>query len=190
MAQRLVESGQLSAREDFEFWDGICPGSTTFDEAVRLLEAQHGKQNVTVDQRANRIRWESDKDDRFPRGSIYIQQNAVKVIELRVYQLTVEDLNDQLGNPAFVDVVVSFSPDYPCAGAIIRYPDRGVLADPDQEYGSNTIGIIPTQGIVGLTIMPPEETRDWFMYDTVAVPWRGYTDYCKLAFPNEFEGNG
>jgi hypothetical protein len=175
---------------NFECWDGICPGSTTFDGAVTLLEEKHGKQNVTIDHRGNSIRWESDEDDRFPRGSISSQHGVVDEIRLGVNQLTVEEVIDQLGEPAFVHVVMAFSSDYPCAGAIIRYPNKGVLAYLDQEYGSATIGIIPNQEIQGLTILSPDRAENWFMYDTAVVEWQGYTDYCRLAFPYRFEDSG
>lgn len=179
--------------ENFEFWDGICPGRTSLDEAIALLEEKYGQRNVTVDLRYNSISWKSDKpDDRFLGGGTLRtnEQGIIGSVSLSFDQLAVEELIAQLGTPAFVHVAMAWSSDYPCAGAIIRYPDRGVLAYPNQEYGSNTIGIVPAQEIQGLTILPPDETKDWFMYDTVAVEWQGYIDYCKLAFPDKFEGNG
>lgn len=158
-------------------WAGIVPGSTTIVEAKVLLEAQYGKENVTIGN--NSIEWKTD-DGRG--GWIDVtDQGLVREVSVGFAkdQLTVAQLIAQMGEPSFVWVTRAISSKVKCAGALLTFPNVGINAGfyPEADF----VGVRSTQSISHISVLTLEQARTWSITDHYKVRWQGYGDYCAIA---------
>jgi hypothetical protein len=166
--------------ELFKCWAGITPGTTTVRKAQTLLENTYGAKNVGGDQDA--IAWDTKDKIDSSKGGLLLGDGYGKVESISVFyflgDLTVDDLNQQIGLPSIVFVVLSDSPDTKCTGAILSYPDKGIEAELHSD--SHFVGVKSTQSITTVTIMTPEKAASTLHYNTHLFDWDGYKDYCEL----------
>jgi hypothetical protein len=175
---------ELTGCQDLTCWDGIIPGITTRGEARSLLEALYGSENLTVTQSS--LYWEQDSlSTRTRGGGLSISdQDIVDEIHINLLErtLSVAELVDQIGEPSFVYVNRAFPSETYCAGALILYPSKGVIAwlYPVGDF----TGINPTQSIESLDLLSPELANNWSITDSVKLDWQGYLDYCNFLIPS------
>jgi len=168
-------------------WTGISPGITAKSETVEILTRLYGAQNVSVsDTPVIWVSWKSNGADFSRDGSVQISND--KVYEIRVSvsdgKLKVEDLIKSLGEPYFVNLIIS-GIKKSCSGASLSYPPIGL--DATLNWVGKSVGIRNNQFINGFKISPAWTPKDkeWFQIlwpDSIKIRWDGYRDYCPKSY--------
>ncbi len=188
--QPTVNSGPVAQQQasctKFNCWVGIIPGLTTMDEAVRLLKIRYGTGSITINQ--ENISWKNVSEDGEQGGNVSINEQSI-VDEVEIYfaekRWTVAEFIALAGEPQFVHIIRAFSTQTNCAGALMSYPDIGVIAWLYPVKAS--VGIQPSQSIQSVTFLGPEKARNWTITDQVKLNWHGYRDYCEMMDQNQIE---
>ena len=168
-------------------WAGIQVGVTKSDEAKGILQNQYGAENLNTEY--GNLSW-SEKNgnvDGVKDGIISFTDGVASEILLTFdneANLKVRDLIRFLGEPAAAAVSWSgpITPNAPCLGISLHYPNRGVLAilDANDKYK----GVNASQLVSVLRFLSVSDGKAWTVSDAKKLEWKGYQDYCKLALMN------
>ncbi len=164
-------------------WRGIEPGTTSYDDALTILENHYHPDNVEIDE--SFINWVSGTSDQSDNGSLKFYEGIVDDISVRfaLESLTVEDFTKVIGEPEFVRIAKAFSSESDCAGASLVYSDLGldVFLYPDKEL----TGVEKSQSVNLVIFLSPRLLENRNVTDSVMLEWDGYRDYCRNAFAKE-----
>lgn len=168
--------------DQFQCWDGITPGQTTFDEAVKLLRLFHGKQNVIVYD--DGILW-SQHHEPFLSGFLSTtNQQTPQSIEIHFQnpRPTVAEMIDILGHPTAVYMLTSGAA---CDDIRLFHEEHNIILwlNPIQVHEIGRSGVLPEQTIGTLTILSERSASPTFRDTLTRIDWQGYIDYCEFHTP-------
>ncbi|MFN8382864.1 MAG: hypothetical protein U0V02_13025 [Anaerolineales bacterium] len=169
-------------------WSGISPETTTKSVAIDMLTRLYDAQNIFVSNTpVVWIHWKSNSTDFSRDGAVQIEND--KVYKIHVYfsdkTVMVENLLTSIGEPDFVNLVISGNPPK-CDGAFISYPQLGLEVTLYLAAGKS-VGVKGDQFISGFIIgtsWTPKD-KEWFQIlwsDSIKMQWNGYREYCPKSY--------
>jgi len=163
-------------------WKGICPGVTTQEEAIELLESYDDTKDIM-----SRI----DYNEPNPAIRVYYSDLLRAKITLKdgvvdhicLYgTVRLLAITDSLGDPDFVAVAYYDAPDSPDKIVLLGYPDKGLTIS-CRQFLLKQARIYPNTMFRNIYLSPPERVGEWPFYWGVKQPtegaaaWHGYGLY-------------
>ncbi len=170
----LSNQGALDC-QNFQCWDGIVAGQTSYDEAVYLLNYHHD--DLAINRLSYGIGWyQFDAISQF-NGFISVDENDV-VSDINISYIinspSVGEMINQLGTPSAIYVAT----ERPCGFAYLLYEERGMMVWLGSQSGS--LQVDPAYPIHGLQFIPISFAQRYRTPHATRLQWQGYTDYCEL----------